>query len=198
MNDIKKKRQLIDELEQMGVSIDSKDLLQFEVEEERAAIVDYFTNQLADLNSLAERLQESVRVVIDLDPFEGPKIGVTELEFDELTAKFPEQKSQPTRRVLVVTTPDRSTRTFTSAVDGLIWFVNEVGIEPIAKLNLIFRQNKPLLSRQEPDDGFYYPLTDGWYLHTDGAKFATSKLINRISKLLNLGFSAKREKVVIE
>jgi hypothetical protein len=196
MNDLKKKQQV--ESRQKSVSAFFDECQQSDADEDKTYVINYFANQLTRLKLLADGLQESVRVVIDLDPCGEPKIGVTKLKFDELTANFPESESQVSQRVLIITSPDGRNSVFTSAVDGLIWFVNEVGVEPIAKLNLIFRQNKPLLSRQEPDDGYFYPLTDGWYLHTDGAKLATAKLINRISKLLNLDFSAKREKVVIE
>lgn len=198
MNDLQKKLELIEQLQSLGIGINPDDLARLKREQEFNHIVKFCAQHFTALNNISAKLSEPVRVIIDFDPEEEIQIGFTEIpEDDELTAPISVDslpKSKVAKKLRVIT-PDGEEWTAKYGYEVLVRFINTVGPDKVAELNIEARPNIPLVSKN-PDFELesWRELDNGWYAYTHTSTRKKLRQILKISKAYNLGYKANYAK----
>lgn len=234
MDEIKKKRRLIERMLEMGLTVAPEDLAQLEREEaelnnspelkaaaDQEVLKPWIKKWAPRFARLGDRLSLPHRIVIDVVPNEVARYAIVDLDADINTVEFADAdipaKKKPakgkeigtgqsvdihpdsttegrlTRKTLFITTPDGEEWAEKFAYQTVIKFIETVGEEIVAELDLRNAAGEPLVS-QERISEHYKPTQNGWYVYSRTTMSTKAKQVRKISKLLGLNYTAKVSK----
>lgn len=160
-----------------------------------------------DLSALSKDLPSPIRVIIDFSPNKEPNIAFDAIEDAALESVISESTLPDTsddivdndgfedvppvkkkRKVLEIVSPDGEVWSEEFAYLTFIKFIENVGIEKVAALNIEAKTGVPLVSKQKFDRTSSKASSNGWYIFTGIANRIKAQLVNKISQQLNLKY----------
>lgn len=170
-----------------------------------------------DLLALSKDLPTHIRVIIDFRPnkepifafdtaddstlesaiFESalPDISDDIVDNDELEVVPPVKKK---RKVLEIVSPDGEVWSEEFAYLTFMKFIENVGIDKVAALNIEAKPGIPLVSKQKFDRTSSKSSSNGWYIFTGVANTIKAQLVKKISQQLNLDYVAHNYTKVLD
>lgn len=159
-----------------------------------------------DFLAMSKDLPSSVRVIIDFKPNEEPHFGFEPVKDDALTLPLTTLVStdnvtdneefedapivKKKRKVLEIVSPDGEVWSEEFAYLTFMKFIEKVGIEKVAALNIEAKPGIPLVSKQKHDNTSSKASTNGWYIFTGIANTIKAQIVKKISQQLNLEYVA--------
>lgn len=167
-----------------------------------------------DFLAMSKDLPSPVRVIIDFKPNKEPQIGFEAVKDDALTSSFSSMTSsddisgeeeledaplaKKKRKVLEIVSPDGEIWSEEFAYLTFMKFIENVGIEKVAALNIEAKPGIPLVSKQKHDRTSSKASSNGWYIFTGIANTIKAQIVKKISQQLNLEYVAHNYTKVLD
>ena len=158
-----------------------------------------------DLLALSKDLPSAIRVMIDFRPNEEPRVAFDEVadseaccssfNDDEESEEAPRRKK---RKVLEIITPEGEVWSEKFAYLTFMRFIEEVGIEKVAAMNIEAKPDIPLVSKLKYDPASSKASKGGWFIFTGIANTEKARIVKTIAEHLNLAYTARTYTEIIE
>ena len=200
MNNIDKKRKVICQMQKLGMTVDPADLEEVAKADDAKYVERFCQNIPIAMKNEIARIKYPVRIIIDVLPTEKAIcIGATDVKNDNLTGTLIPIKKPKIKKVLQICTPDGKVWENEYSYQTFLQFIETVGEENVASLNLTTSYGT-LITKDKIENSqvSQKETSDGWLVMTSIATAEKAKLINEISDLLELGYSAKVVKIPVD
>ena len=200
MNEINKKRKIIWQMQKLGMTVADADREEVERADDKqhvSALCQHLPNALKQ--DLA-RIKHPVRIVLDVLPEEGLlRVGSSEVQDDHSTETLIPMSQPKYKKVLQICTPDGELWEDRYSYRTFLRFIETVGEEQVAGLNLTTSYGR-LILKDEPNDSHQSRETtaQGWQVMTSIATAEKVSLVNEISDLLQLDYQAATTRIPVE
>lgn len=168
-----------------------------------------------DFLAMSKDLPSPIRVIIDFRPNEEPQVRFEHVDDAALTSPVSQSDASSDgvtnddeiepitpavkkRKVLEIVSPDGEVWFEEFAYLTFMKFIENVGIEKVAALNIEAKPGIPLVSKQKFDRTSSKAASNGWYIFTGIANTIKAQYVKKISQLLNLDYVARNYTKVID